>query len=217
MKKGRIIVIIVVLFFLLFVLSRFTGWFQVFTISSSSSEPSLKTGQIYFASNLSDYEPYDFIVYKFEDSLFGSSSFTHRLCAKSGDTISMNNGVFILNGQNFDKAISLKHNYKILKKDLLHNRNKVELEELYKGGGDTLIVAMEDHFKNKLSYSTALKYLNSDYMFKDLGFNANPNNFNNIIVPEGKLFVLGDNRDNSRDSRYIGWIDEENVLGVILN
>ncbi|MCG8550309.1 MAG: signal peptidase I [Desulfobacterales bacterium] len=37
--------------------------------------------------------------------------------------------------------------------------------------------------------------------------------FKSSAVPEGKYFMMGDNRDNSADSRYFGFVDRDSILG----
>lgn len=44
---------------------------------------------------------------------------------------------------------------------------------------------------------------------------ARLSSFPPLEVPSGKYFVLGDNRDNSRDSRFFGFVDSGDIIGRV--
>ena len=53
------------------------------------------------------------------------------------------------------------------------------------------------------------KEINEPYVRPD----SNNANYGPFIVPPDKLFIMGDNRANSKDSRFIGPIDDEKIIG----
>ncbi len=53
------------------------------------------------------------------------------------------------------------------------------------------------------------------YTFKK-PFEENKNAVNEIIIPANSYYLIGDNRDNAMDSRYIGVIKTEEIIGKIM-
>lgn len=62
--------------------------------------------------------------------------------------------------------------------------------------------------------------LDEDLMGKKHGIIEMPDrssmkSFGPVTVPEGQFFMLDDNRDNSADSRYIGFVKRELITGRV--
>ena len=180
--------------------------FQPFYIPSSSMEPTLLVGDRIFVSKYTyGYSKHSF---PFSPPILNKRIFSSE--PKYGDLIvfktpSDNRTDFIkrLVGLPGDK-IQIKNG------ELFINQNKVEKEEIIdnfeiKCGGEYIDVkpfkeVMPNNIKYSVVYITIGSMVNSDL----------------YIVPEDHYFFLGDNRDCSRDSRFlssVGYVHKDNLVG----
>ncbi len=85
-------------------------------------------------------------------------------------------------------------------------------------GGDTLLIKDRVVYVNNKVFPLPKhgKFLNKRIRPRGNGGQSSPDNYGPYIVPKNHFFMMGDNRDNSSDSRFWGTVPRENVLGEAL-
>jgi signal peptidase I len=107
-----------------------------------------------------------------------------RVVGLPGDTLAMRRNRLFINGQ-FIKYAPLPQN----------SLDQIELSEY---SGHVFFNEMLPGKHHAVMFSRSRPSLNT---------------FEPIIVPEGRYFMMGDNRDNSADSRFFGFVDRKLIVG----
>ncbi|MGX5849884.1 signal peptidase I [Mesorhizobium sp. PL10] len=179
--------------------------FQPFSIPSGSMRPTLLEGDYLFVTKWS----YGFSRYSlpfgpdiFSGRIWGSDpkrgdvvvfkfppdpslDYIKRVVGLPGDKIQMKNGQLFINGEGVPRV----------KTGQIQNPDITEVPEPVDVYRETL--------PNGVSYDTL-----------DLTPNSITDNTKEFVVPAGNYFMMGDNRDNSSDSRLsVGYVPAENLVG----
>lgn len=185
---------------LIFVLVVRTFVFEPFRIPSSSMMPTLLTGDFIYVNKFAyglkvpvlhdtiievgKPERGDIIVFRYPKDQ--SVDYIKRVVGIPGDRVY----------------------YDPRKKELLINGEKIkqELVGSYQG-------LMDDPTTKGLMHKYELLGDKNHMMFTQNHNYAAPTTHIDFTVPEGKYFAMGDNRDNSADSRSWGFVPERNLVG----
>lgn len=180
-------------------------WFEPFKIPSGSMYPTLYVGDYLFVSKYTyGYSKHSFPfslplfegrlladkpqrgdVIVFKNPQDNSTDFIKRVIGLPGDTIMLKKGRLYING----KQIERKNEQEFVIRNRLGNAERYNqyVEVLPEG---------KEHFILEIS----------DYEIND--------EFEEVKVPDGHYFMMGDNRDRSDDSRVnVGFVPFENLVG----
>ena len=212
-----------------------TFLFAPFSIPSASMMPNLLVGDYLFVSKWSfGYSRYSFPFHpiNFNGRLLGGTPqrgdvvvFRHplgedwvkRVIGLPGDTVEVRDGVVILNGQPVPRTQMAPFDLPVTPNSPCPTvRPGIEnygVRETTDGNGQQH--CLYPRYRETLPGGRSYEVL-------DQGTTVPADNFANgqpIRVPEGQLFVMGDNRDDSLDSRFevseggVGLLPIDNVLG----
>lgn len=190
-----------------------------YIMPTTANEPGLKEGQQYIASSLYQLEKLDFVVFDHSHEIYGGGKWVFRLMAEAGDTLQITNGITYVNGVNVDQNLELKHGYLMNPEQYKEIESVQDVIDGYPWDNKQYLVHLPDSFaegKNFESFKKEPSVVDST-IEAIYGHPWNADNFGPYVIPEDRFFVMGDNRHNAQDSRFIGVIDVSKIVAVIKN
>jgi signal peptidase I len=200
---------IFVILTILIIRSSFFNWY---TIPSSSMNPNLIEGDLVTVNMLAydlhlpftNIDLHTFnnpergdIVATFVNNEGNDKRYVKRIIGKPNDRVKMVNNLLYVNDKEFTKT-----SVELDLSGLPSSREGFSFDSFTEKQGD---------LSYSVIYATSKEGYNMEQYLKDNIIS----NFNEITVPEGKYFIMGDNRNLSKDSRFIGFSDREDIIGKI--
>lgn len=224
MKLYKFIIAFAVVFGLpcaFLVVARLTGGLQYYTVPTSGMRPGIEPGDRLFATAWREPVMLDLVVHKSRAPTGAGEVWVQRLCGMPGDSVEISNGRLYVNGEDLDAKLRLTLQWKahISRARGFEQRGKTEFL-MPSDDPDTALFLCDEMQATKvpgvtraLSNGPALEQ--RLWARADKGWHLD--RFGPLVIPLDSVFVLGDNRYGSLDSRFFGFVAKSDIVGVALD